>query len=113
MHYKRWKRMGRIEKPTAEERFFSRLTQVGDCWMWHRLDKNGYGGPFFVDGKPWLPHRWSYSFLRADIPEGLELDHMCRNRGCVNPWHLEPVTRSENAKRTFREAEHHASLIGV
>ncbi|WP_329126180.1 HNH endonuclease signature motif containing protein [Streptomyces sp. NBC_01353] len=44
-------------------------------------------------------HRWAFSFLRAPIPEGLELDHLCRNRACVNPWHLEPVTGRINWER--------------
>ncbi|MGW1814203.1 HNH endonuclease [Streptomyces sp. NPDC002125] len=44
-------------------------------------------------------HRWSYAYLRCEIPAGLEIDHLCRNRGCVNPWHLEPVTPLVNWER--------------
>lgn len=44
-------------------------------------------------------HRWAYEHLRTEIPEGLELDHLCRTRHCVNPWHLEPVTHAENHRR--------------
>lgn len=98
-HYKMWRRRGTVAPITAEERFFARVTQVGECWEWHRKDPNGYGAQFDDKNVKWLPHRWAYTFLRADIPEGLELDHLCRNRACVNPWHLEPVTRRVNAQR--------------
>jgi len=50
-------------------------------------------------GKNKVAHRISYELLKGDIPEGLDLDHLCRNRGCVNPDHLEPVTRKENLLR--------------
>lgn len=84
---------------TPEERFFSRLIQDGDCWVWPHTDPAGYGRMFQADGVNWLPHRWAYTFMRGDIPDGLELDHLCRNRACTNPDHLEPVTRVENAMR--------------
>ena len=113
-HYKMWRRRGTTEPVTAEQRFFAKVTDGADgCWEWNRTDRAGYGEPFFDDNVRWLPHRWAYSFLRGEIPEGLELDHLCRNRGCVNPWHLEPVTRSENARRTYQEAVHHRALIGL
>jgi hypothetical protein len=106
-HWKRFKRTGRIERPTAEERFFSRLTEdENGCWNWPLVASNTYGTVFEDNGKPWLPHRWSYTFLRAEIPEGLELDHLCRNRVCVNPWHLEPVTHRVNTLRGVGSAAH-------
>lgn len=99
-HYKRWRRTGSPTGLTVEQRFFAKVTESGDCWEWHRVDPNGYGTVFQpVRGEARLPHRWAYQFLRADIPDGLELDHLCRNRRCVNPWHLEPVTRRVNAQR--------------
>jgi HNH endonuclease len=102
MHYKRWQRTGYPEGETVERRFFRQVEQdVFGCWNWiGTLSKLGYG-KFGDQSKHLLAHRWAYAFLRADIPAGLELDHLCRNRACVNPWHLEPVTRSINARRTF------------
>lgn len=94
-HYLRVRRTGSTDGATVEWRFFTRVRQAGDCWEWHKIDPNGYGTLF----QRTLPHRWAYQYLRADIPDGLELDHLCRNRRCVNPWHLEPVTRRVNAMR--------------
>lgn len=103
MHYKRWQRTGHPEGVTPERRFFAQVQQDPfGCWNWAgRRTKAGYGR-FHDDHKDLLAHRWVYEFLRADIPVGLELDHLCRNRACVNPWHLEPVTRSVNALRTYQ-----------
>lgn len=47
-------------------------------------------------------HRFAYELMRADIPEGLQIDHLCSNPPCVNPWHLEPVTVRENVRRSFQ-----------
>lgn len=64
-----------------------------------------YPGPN-SKSKKLLAHRWSYEFHVGPIPEGLDLDHLCRNRGCVNPDHLEPVTREENIRRAFATVTH-------
>ena len=73
------------------------------CWLWTAsLDGKGYGQ--FQIGtraaqKLVRAHRFAYEQAKGPIPKGLDLDHKCRVRSCVNPDHLEPVTRSENLRR--------------
>ena len=69
------------------------------CWIWmSTLNGSGYGR-FHFEGKRFCVHRFAYERLVGKIPVGLDLDHKCRVRCCVNPHHLEPVTRSENVLR--------------
>jgi len=69
------------------------------CWQWTgRLTPDGYGHSF-IDGKLRMAHRVVYERAIGPIPPGLQLDHLCRNRGCVNPYHMQPVTQRENALR--------------
>lgn len=69
------------------------------CWVWQlSKDRDGYG-LMKVQGKPRFVHRLSYEAFVGQIPEGLQLDHLCRNRACCNPEHLEPVTSQENTRR--------------
>lgn len=75
------------------------LWQKSECWEWTRYKaRNGYGKIWFK-GKTWYVHRLFYTICRGPIADGLELDHLCRNRWCCNPDHLEAVTRRENALR--------------
>ena len=68
----------------------------GGCWLWIRtLSASGYGRYGHR-----AAHREVYTRLRGPIPEGLQLDHLCRVRCCVNPDHLEPVTGKENLHRS-------------
>lgn len=79
------------------------------CWDWTAYrDKDGYGS-VKADGKMQLAHRHVYSVLVGPIPKGLTLDHLCRNRACVNPEHLEPVTQRVNTHRGNTAAARNAA----
>lgn len=82
-----------------EKRFWSRIDITPTCWVWRGLlDEAGYGR--FKFAWTFLPaHRFSYETRVGPIPDGLHLDHLCRNRRCVRPEHLEPVTEKENNAR--------------
>lgn len=72
---------------------------ITPCWEW-QLGTNGVGyGTMTSDGKHQLAHRVYYERKHGPIPAGKTLDHLCRNRGCVNPDHTEPVTKGENTRR--------------
>jgi hypothetical protein len=80
-------------------RFVQQVRQVGDCWEWTgSLTRLGYA-QFWDGARRIYAHRWSYEYHVAAIPSGLVVDHLCRNRACVNPWHMEPVTARENTLR--------------
>ena len=83
------------------ERFWAkvRLGAGTSCWEWeaHR-QPSGYG-QFSENQVVVYAHRWAYERFVGPIPEGMHLDHLCRNTRCVNPNHLEPVTQAENNRR--------------
>lgn len=90
-------------KSNLEERFWAKVRKTDTCWVWTGAKRNGYGHFFVariggVDTYDYA-HRISYRLLVGPIPEHLQLDHLCRNRSCLNPAHLEPVTPKENAQR--------------
>lgn len=70
-----------------------------ECWKWLG-NKNGNGyGQFKKFGLVIRLHKFSYEFFKGEVPQGLEIDHLCRNRSCFNPEHLEAVTHKINIQR--------------
>lgn len=83
------------------ERFWSKVDASGDCWEWTAgVNNRGYGYFHVAVGQsPVGAHRFAYEQLVGPIPDGLVIDHLCRNPPCVNPDHLEPVRFRENLMR--------------
>ena len=104
-HYTVQLRRGDIKRVTTrwascEERFWAKVNFKGDCWLWEAAVNNiGYGRFNVGNRKIKGAHEVSFFFVYGSVSAGLELDHLCRIRHCVNPCHLEAVTHAENVSR--------------
>ena len=90
-----------------EARFWAKVEKNGptDCWLWiASKSRDGYG-MFEMRGA----HRVAYEMLVGPIPDGLQVDHLCRTRDCVNPSHMELVTSRENTRRGHGPTARHAA----
>lgn len=84
---------------SAHDRFWSKVAKSDGCWLWMGyLTPKGYGHTRHR-GRMTFAHRIAYEAVNGPIPEGLEIDHRCRVRNCVNPSHLDAVTHRENMIR--------------
>jgi hypothetical protein len=98
---------------TVRERFDGKWVLAdGGCWLWtDEPAANGYGylGVGGRAGRKIQAHRLAYELYIGPIPPGLDIDHLCRNRRCVNPWHLEAVDRRTNLLRGDTVTARHAA----
>lgn len=86
---------------------------VTDCWIWQgELNRNGYG-TIRIKGRRKMVHRIVYEALVGPIPPGEILDHLCRNRPCCNPKHVEPVSHGENTRRGLAKLFEKESVDGA
>lgn len=99
-------------KLTDEQRvaaFWNKVEKTATCWLWRgHIGRLGYG-VFSMYRKLAKAHRVSYEWAKGPIGEGLEIDHLCRVRHCVNPEHLEAVTHSTNMRRSLSPPGFHAA----
>lgn len=93
-------RTGIVSASSFKDRFWSKVERrTNECWPWQStLNRGGYG-VFSISGSMRLAHRIAYILTKGPIPGDLQIDHLCRNRKCVNPAHMEPVTCRVNVIR--------------
>lgn len=117
-HWSRWKRHGDPlgggpaepagwrDRSTAQRIYDGTVVSSTGCWEWQQNRTNGGYGLMSIRNFPNLVHRVSYEEFVGQIPPGLQIDHLCRNRICCNPAHLEPVTPAENLRRARLAVTH-------
>lgn len=92
--------------PPAEPRFWAKVNAEDGaaCWNWKATVSEWGYGQFYLAGKLRYAHRVAYEYCIGPVPPGMQVDHLCLNKRCVNPAHLEPVSGAENRRRVGRIA---------
>lgn len=96
-----------ISEATRARKIAARYTvdQETRCWIWTGAMRKGGYGCLTIDSVVIAAHRYFYERYKGPIPDGLEIDHLCRTPACVNPDHMEAVTKLENMRRVGRVVE--------
>ena len=90
-------------------KFWAKVVKTDGCWHWTGGTAGAGYGTFWNGHKQEYVHRFSYELVKGPIPEGLTIDHLCKNTRCLNPDHLEAVTLRENVLRGDTFAARHAA----
>jgi hypothetical protein len=105
-HYYYWRTYGTVDHTpyrTPEQRFWEKVDQSGNCWLWTAgCDRDGYG-VFRHESRQWRAPRVAWTLTHGDIPEGMVVMHACDNPPCVNPAHLSIGTYQDNARDAVRK----------
>lgn len=91
---------------SVEERFLAKVEKTPDCWLWRGNAATVGYGQVRIKGRRLYTHRVAYELWVGPIPAGFEVDHLCDVRLCVNPAHLEAVSKSENIRRIAKRGRH-------
>jgi hypothetical protein len=96
------------------DRFWAKVDKSGDCWNWTAGSiPNGYGHFFGAGRRAIGAHRYSFELANGPIPKGLVIDHICRNKKCVNPAHLRAVTIKQNGENMSPKGYGASGVRGV
>lgn len=116
-HYKRQYKHGdphaNFRDRPPSERFFSYVKKTDECWEWQGYINHGGYAQFYFEGQQRPAHRVSFSINVGPIPDGMEIDHICRNRSCVRPSHLRATTPKQNNENRSISSYGESKVRGV